>query len=347
MRKRSLALFVCILTLGGMLQASPWATITYAEGKTFMLVRAGKTTSFSATANDIFGMEILQGDILQTAAATYLELNITSISAAIQVAENTSFKCDSDKTGNQVSGELYYGRVRAKVAKLAGTSSFKITTPTLVAGVRGTDFGCDVIALRGSKTAAGAVGSSAPGAVASSMTPVLNRVFCFEGSVAVTPSVEAVKTAATANVPVPQPVLLIKNEMVENVVADASAPLSAEPLKKNPISTEVTGFWEDKPFAESLPAAPVPAVAAASSSAGVFPHAWPPLRDEKPSVRNLKVPAFAAAALIVIGSATCAGAALYSANVDSDAPAVTPLFSAGLIMAGSGSILTLLSTLFD
>ena len=303
-------------------------------------------------------MEIRQGDIIHTAAATFLEIKINSVSATVQVAENTSFKCDADSGGSQVTSELYYGRVRAKVAKLAGSSSFRISTPTLVAGVRGTDFGCDVIAVRGIKPDSGAAakqGSAVqPGSTVQSggATPVLNRVFCFEGTVAVSKADSAIPAAGSAAgsaagalaAKAPDVVLIGKNEMVENVVGDTAAPLSAEPLKKDVLPEDVHEFWEAR-------AVPASAAVLAGSEAGTglrsYGHLWPTGRAEKTSIRNLKVPAIAATALIVVGSAACIGSAAFSSNVDSNAFFVTPAHSAGLIMVSSGTVLAILSTLFQ
>lgn len=364
MRNKSLAFVLSFLAFGvSAFAAGPWAVVSYAEGKSFILIRDGKTATYSVDAPDVFGMEIRQGDIIHTSAATFLEIKINSVSATVQVAENTSFKCDADSGGAQVSSELYYGRVRAKVAKLAGSSSFRISTPTLVAGVRGTDFGCDVIAVRGVKPDAGAAvqqGTAAQqGATAQSgsATPVLNRVFCFEGTVAVSKT-DSASTAATGAASAPSAagaapgalaakaadvVLIGKNEMVENVVGDTVAPLSAEPLKKDALPEDVHEFWE----ARAVPAAAVLSGTEAGTGLRSYGHAWPTGRDEKASIRNLKVPAIAATALIVVGSVACIGSAAFSSNVDSNAFFVTPAHSAGLVMVSSGTVLAILSTLFQ
>ena len=150
--KRVYCAILVLLMTASALAAAPYATITYAEGKSFSLLRSGKQTTVSVSSPDVFGMEIVPGDVIQTGAGTFLELYINPIAASVQIAENTSFRCDADSTGAKSSGELYYGRVRAKVAKLSGSSSYRISSPSLVAGVRGTDFGCDVIAVRPTRT---------------------------------------------------------------------------------------------------------------------------------------------------------------------------------------------------
>jgi formylglycine-generating enzyme required for sulfatase activity len=121
---------------------------------------------------------------------------------------------------------LYYGRVRAKVAKLAGSSSYKITSPSLVAGVRGTDFGCDLIAVRPRVKDGTDAGAS----------PVMSRVFCFEGSVSV----------SEADGSADETILIEKNEMVEKLVVKdtGTAPAAVPVLQKKTLDVEVTEFWK-------------------------------------------------------------------------------------------------------
>jgi hypothetical protein len=319
--KRLFAFLLILVSFAALFAVSPYATITYAEGSSFMLVRNGKSSTVSLDATDVFGMEIQQGDIIQTAPSTFLEISIHSISASVQVAENTSFRCAADSSGTKVAAELYYGRVHAKVAKLTGSSSFKISTPSLVAGVRGTDFGCDVIAVRPSDQLT---------AVAAVSNPVLNRVFCFEGSVAIEDNL----------LPTAEPVLIAKNEMVEKVVLDTAsgnAPKDVPQLQKKSIDPEVQGFWTERPFVQV-------SVLRDGREVTVLPHVWPRGREEKKLSRNLKIPGLAVATLVALGSAACMTAAAYSTSVG-DGVFIKPTFSAGIVMVGSGSILALISAL--
>ncbi len=322
--------------------AAPYASVAYAEGSSFILVRSGKTTTWPVSSDAVLGMEIMPGDIIQTGPSTFLELFIVPISASIQIAENTSFRCDADASGTKSTGELYYGRVRAKVSKLSGGSSYRISSPSLVAGVRGTDFGCDVIAVR-----------PAPGAASSAMaalSPILHRVFCFEGSVLV-----AEAAGSTLNT-----VLISKNEMVEKIVSTDTAPVAPaeQVLQKKSLTPEVNTFWEARPFVEELPAAVAPVSVSASLAAApatrqeggltVTDRLWPAGRDEEQTVKkNRHLPNAAAFALVGLGSLACIGAAVYSTQVDSDAVLLPPLYSAGFVMIGSGTVLAILSLVAD
>ncbi|HOT62402.1 MAG TPA: FecR domain-containing protein [Treponemataceae bacterium] len=236
MRIHRALLCVLFLAVGGILLAqSPYATVVYAEGRQFTIIRAGKPAVYSAEGANAIGLAIQRGDIVQTSAGTFLEIAIHPISASIQLAENTSFRCDADESGKQSKGELYYGRVRAKVSKLSGSATYKISSPSLVAGVRGTDFGCDVIYVR----------PSAPGGAtgAAPQSPVLNRVFCFEGSVLVVPAAD----------PELQTVLIGRGEMIETAAPAAAVAEAAAPVKlaKAPVSVEVSEFWKGREFRDS------------------------------------------------------------------------------------------------
>lgn len=314
LNKRVSVIIFCFLIGALVYSATPYASITYAEGNSFILMRNGKSSTISIASTDVFGMEVAPGDIIQTGPGTFLELLINPISASLQIAENTSFRCDADATGTKSTGELYYGRVRAKVAKLSGSSSYRISSPSLVAGVRGTDFGCDVIAKAGA--------------------PVLNRVFCFEGSVLV-----AEAAGATLNT-----VLIAKDEMVEKLVPinKGNEPVVEVPMEKKSLSTEVNSFWQARPFVELPPPAPVSRLV---GNYIVTERVWPEGNTVKPNARNLRIPNGAMFALVGLGTLACIGAGAYSSQVDSTNGYLLPVTSGGLIMIGSGTVLALISLL--
>ena len=141
---------------------------------------------------------MISGDILQTGPSTFLELSVREPRASIQIAENTSFLCSSDSAGRSSSGDLHYGRIRAKVATLSGNSSFRLSTPTLVAGVRGTDFGCDLLVDQDASSAEG--------------VRMTHRVFCFSGAVLVSEITDEGSGVAA------EPVELSGGDMVERVI---------------------------------------------------------------------------------------------------------------------------------
>ena len=277
--------FVCFTMAAILIAETPYATIAYAEGKRFSVIRDGKPVSYSADSPEVIGLPIQRGDILQTAADTYLEISIHPISASVQLAENTTFRCDADESGMKSEGKLYYGRVRAKVSKLAESATYKISTPALVAGVRGTDFGCDHFYVRPSAPTTPASTAIADGTAAS---PTLNRVFCFEGHVAVAPSAE----------PDLETVMIAGGEMVESsaLATGAAGAKEAAPLAKAPVAAEVTDFWKNREF-HALPSDEEVALAAAQAEEEQKAAAQEVKRE-----RNHKVRLAGSVALLLAGA---------------------------------------------
>jgi len=146
-------------------QAKPVAVIEYSSGNDVVIIRDNKKLSFS----DPIGIDLMEGDQLQTGRSVLLELRLIQNSAIIKLAENTTFLLEKSVADGKTVLRIVYGRVRAKVEKLAGTQSFYVVSSNAVAGVRGTDFGFEIIAPRLSL-------SSVP----------LTKVYCFEGLLSVT-----------------------------------------------------------------------------------------------------------------------------------------------------------------
>jgi hypothetical protein len=306
---------VCALGLG----AEPYASVSFAEGSSFTVIRNNKPASWSVSDGKFFGMELMPGDIIQTANATFVEVVIRPIGATIQIAENTSFRCDADSTGKKSSGELYYGRVRAKVKKLAMGSSYRIASPSLVAGVRGTDFGVDAVSA-----------PKADSAVASTASPVINRVFCFDGNVIVTGAGDAVSGSVSIG----------GNEMVEKAAGDIGLPAKAR------VSDEITTFWSGHPVSPA--AAQMLAASSARNENGltVIDRPWPAGQIRVDDGRNLRIPNAMAASLIGVGAVACSVFSAISAS-SGVSPIETPYYTAGLVMIGSGSVLAVVSMLFE
>lgn len=313
--KKTLSSFVFFIMAAILLAETPYATVVYAEGKRFSLIREGKTVNYSAENPDVIGLAIKPGDILQTAANTYLEISIRPISASVQLAENTTFRCDADESGSRSEGKLYYGRVRAKVSKLADSSSYKITSPSLVAGVRGTNFGCDHFYVRPQSS------DIAPGST--SAAPTLNRVFCFEGSVAVAP----------ASDPGIETVMIAGGEMVE-VPAQAVATGTEKPvpLVKAPVSSEVHEFWENREFHL------VPDVPRAEETAALTAEEQQVVAQEIKRERNHKVRLAGSVALLLAGAIVIAPS--YSEyQSDGMTSSVAASASFGGVLIGSSLVL--------
>ncbi len=330
------------------ISVAPYASITFAEGSSFMLIRDNVSVVWKVSDSKVFGMEIKPGDIINTAGSTFLELSVYPIQATVQIAENTSYCVAADGSGKKSSGELYYGRVRAKVAKLSGASSFRISSPSLVAGVRGTDFGCDVIVSRDAKK------------------PVLNRVFCFEGSVSVTENSPAPVGAVSApeapeSVDSPANAILIGvNEMVERSVLagqDTSAQ-QTQVMTKSSVSEEVHTFWEAHPVVAVQLPVPVPtpeesAVASESRAAAqpgngwvVTDRVWPVGATVRRGDGNPNLLSLASITCVFMGSFLCVSLAGTSQS-GALSSLQLPLYIAGGSMVGAGALAGVLSPLFN
>ncbi|HUW69851.1 MAG TPA: FecR family protein [bacterium] len=215
------ALCVCMfacLVLG----ASAWAdgaaaVVEYASGDDVIVLRAGRRVP----AGDILGMELMEGDQVQTGKGVFLEMHVVSGGAVIKLAENTTFVLERLADG-KTSLRLVYGRIRAKVEKLAGTDSFVVKSTQAVAGVRGTDFGLDVMAAR----------SAALGLTTT-------NVYCFQGFVDVTALLRTDAQAAESLEAIPRASLITAGEMVR--VEFVSGAIQAS---KTALDPSIGEFWK-------------------------------------------------------------------------------------------------------
>ncbi len=312
-----------------------FASIIYAEGESFRLIRDGRPRKISVDSKEVFGMEVKPGDIFQTASDTMLEFTIHELGATVKIAENTSFRFDREAENNRTTGELYYGRVRAKVDRLARGSTYRISSPSLVAGVRGTDFGLDVIALRqiGPGSKAEMDDTAREYAADDAESAVMHRVFCFEGSVLV----------GDFSGPDLDTIILTAGEKVERVIIP-SEDGEPEPLKKQRINNEIREFWDMRPFKgiESgiIPVADVPV---AEETSDTRESGARPLRfGSNRSAKHMRIPGVLTSTLMVLGTTAFVSSAVLD-SVTSDELIVRTVRTSGGIMIGSGLIITVLS----
>jgi len=172
MRNFILLVMVCLVLGSGVAfaqeKAPQYGVILYAQGEEISIQRGSSFRTYDIKKDSVIGLSILENDFIQTGPGTTLEMQLLPAKTYIKIAENTSFKVVSTvKQGGSL--EVLYGRVRAKVSALTGEGEgFSIRGKSAVAGVRGTDFGYDVVITQG--------GAQAP----------RTNVYCFEGAVAVT-----------------------------------------------------------------------------------------------------------------------------------------------------------------
>ena len=210
-------------------QVKASAVIIYADGGSFDVIHQGKRIPYDIGSGDVVdGMELYTGDMINTYGGTFLELQLTPSENVVKVSENTSFTVESTDASGGGSFSITYGRVRATVTKLFGLERFKITGPSMVAGVRGTDFGFDSII---SKDSSG---------------ELISRVYCFKGTVAVENKAEG-----SGKNDVSEPVLIHPGEMAVETSGQQKG-VQTPSLKVLPILPEIKNFWSINDFKGTL-----------------------------------------------------------------------------------------------
>lgn len=206
--------------------------IEFADGDDILIIRNNKRLAFA----DPIGLELLNGDLIQTGKNTVLELRFFKDSrsgALLKMAQNTSLVLDKIALADN-SIKLVYGRVRAKVEKITAANSFTVAGTLAVAGVRGTDFGIDVLASI--EQSAGAIST-------------ITNTYCFEGIIEVKAFVRSEAQLSEALESIPRVYQLTNGEMlrVEGVANKVEA------FKEN-ASKEIINFWKLNDFHSSLSA---------------------------------------------------------------------------------------------
>lgn len=255
--------------------SEPYAFVIYAEGYNMSVYRNDELTTYDVLVDDVIGMPLLPGDLVQTDDGTFVEMQVMPSRTVVKIAENTTFEIE--RIGGTGGGtfNMSYGRLRARVERVTQNDRFEIRGFSAVAGVRGTDFGYDMVVER------------------EAAAEMQTKVYVFDGEVEVTenaaPEVSGDAAGATpdaggADAPTPdapaepQSVRLQANEMV-NVVSEVPAELAeradaavegeesapsaapvapsaiAPPVRKvvfeqRQIETEIEEFWTQRDFQE-------------------------------------------------------------------------------------------------
>ena len=224
-----------------------FGVVIYADGDVVSIIRDGRRFDYDAFTGELLGLPIFGGDIIQTDPGTYLEIQLLPSQSVVKVAENTSFSVQRISRGGEGVLDLAYGRLRARVDRLTSNEPFEIRGLGTVAGVRGTDFGTDVIITpRGGET--------------------LTRIYCFEGEIEVTteepaPLPDPAETESLARVVDREPILVAANQMVTATrTVRPPAELGAAPADERQqteareigslqfIEPEIQEFWQREDF---------------------------------------------------------------------------------------------------
>lgn len=273
-----------------------YAEIVYAQGDDIVILSSGKQRALK----DPIGERLLAGDQVQTGSKTSVELVLMPRKSRLRLSENTVATIRELGADGTTGIELLYGRIRSKVARMTERESqYNVRAPSVVAAVRGTDFGCDVILYPS--------GKAAP-----------TKVYCFEGSVDVAPA-EAAEGAAAVNVDA--------GSMA--IVSLVKAGAKAE-IVKSAIDTDTLKFWKANDFTDKLPveATSLPAKTEAAIAPATLPVPGIDLQPIRKGVAAKNAAIIGSAALFVAGAAL-GGTAFYLRDSEPDL-SDTLLISGGL-----------------
>jgi len=145
MRKIIILIVLCVLIPSFGYQAFADSSLKKVNG-TVEIQKVGTSQWVPASK----GMAIQAGDRIKTGEKSKAKLELGK--ATVELGEKTEFGVQNlEANGDQTTtrSELILGRLKAKVAKLKGGSTFEIVTPTSVAAVRGTFFGLWVYLVHG------------------------------------------------------------------------------------------------------------------------------------------------------------------------------------------------------
>ena len=121
---------VALMLIAGALFATDVLRIEYTEGDVW--VESGGQRMFAD-----FGTDLSPGDLVITGENGVAIVRVSE-SSQIKLRENTTVALDDVAGGGSV--ELRQGGLFARARRVVATRAFQVRTPTVVAGVRGTDF---------------------------------------------------------------------------------------------------------------------------------------------------------------------------------------------------------------
>ena len=201
------------------------AAISYAEGNGFQLVRNGLSTVYDISADDVIGLPVLIGDTILTDENSFIEIQLNNGNGGVvKMAENTTFTVSSLDAGGGGVFKVLFGRIRVKVAALAGGSRLWVTGYDTVAGVRGTDFGYDLFYDPESEDG-----------------EHQTSVYCFEGAVDVVQYDK--KTGSKTDLMSIDPFILEAGKMVKT---KSSSP--GVKMRSKNIESEIVKYWNAYPI---------------------------------------------------------------------------------------------------
>lgn len=139
-----LVILACIVTTGAAAQDNLEGRIFYVHGIEFILVIGGNQETYGPGVLNSSQISLGNGDMLQTGAESFVELQILPHGTGIKVAENTSIQFGWNDRGVPVITVLY-GRIRVVSGYSAPVPAVIVTAGNGIAGVQNGDFCFDYV----------------------------------------------------------------------------------------------------------------------------------------------------------------------------------------------------------
>lgn len=223
-------LFLLFATVLGAGEAESLAGhIIYAQGEGFEIIRQGQKRLYDPAVDVSEGTELRSGDFINTYNNTFLEILLEPGDRLIRVSEQTSFSIPSS-----LSIDISYGRIRARVEKLAQGRSFSIRGISTAAGVRGTDFGYDILALAAAHKEDDTINNNEGASLETS-------IYCFDGTL----ELKDIKADGALSEEV---TVVESGQMVVRNSLEPDAPLAIQPVRQ-----DILSFWQENSFVNALP----------------------------------------------------------------------------------------------
>jgi len=164
--------FAATATISAQSGTDAYAFVIYAEGYNMSVYRNDELTTYDVLVDDVIGMPLLPGDLVQTDNDTFVEMQVMPSRTVVKIAENTTFEIERIGGAGGGTFNMSYGRLRARVERITQDDRFEIRGFSAVAGVRGTDFGYDMVVER------------------EAAAEMQTKVYVFDGEVEVTESAQ-------------------------------------------------------------------------------------------------------------------------------------------------------------
>ncbi|HDQ14261.1 MAG TPA: hypothetical protein ENN41_05555 [Sediminispirochaeta sp.] len=146
--RKILAILFILLLIPVFLSAqdtAPRAVLAYYEDETQIEVLDSQNQNLPVS----YGMSLQEGDTIRT-GNTVAELQLEPNGSIVKLSRNTVFSIDQFQTSEESSNDftMAAGKLRAIASRSGIGNRYRVSTPSAVCGVRGTDFG--IVAVPGS-----------------------------------------------------------------------------------------------------------------------------------------------------------------------------------------------------